>query len=572
MKPTRLLPIISPPWRVLALCLALLLVGSLLTLLNPWIAGQLTGEILGTEDGFFPSMEILLLAWIGLLALRSLVGFASSYITGSAAEEVLARLRSRLYEHLQLLPVSYYDDRKRGDVLSILTTDSAIISNFVTGTLVHLLPMAFTFFGAALLMAWINLKMAAVVIALLPIYALAMKIIGRRLRPLSREWVDAHGQLVAHAEESLGLLPAIKAYTREAHELESFTRKNQHLLSLSRRQLWIYTLLPPATALLASLGLLLLVWLGYNEITSGALSAPELVSLLFFAMLMNQPLGQLANVYGELQRTRGSAGRILAFLDEQLEPADDEGRPLVVKGGAISFKDVSFRYPANSNFVLNRLTFDIKSRETVAIVGENGAGKSTLVHLLMRLVEPEAGHITIDGADIASVSLSSLRGQIGLVAQHTLLLNGTVAENIGWGKAFATRHEIEQAARSARAHDFIAALPKGYETLIGDQGLKLSGGQRQRLSLARALLKNPPILVLDEATSMFDPTGEAELLRDCRDIFASRTVILITHRPASLALANRVLRLRNGVVESVDDVMQYLKIGGVRAGDADQPL
>lgn len=561
MKTTSLLSIISPPWRTLASCMLLLVAGSLLTLLYPWIAGQLTGEILGAGDGFFPSFKVLLLAWVGLLATRSALGFATSYITGCAAEEVLATLRSRLYEHLQLLPVSYYDDRKRGDVLSILTTDSAIVSNFVTGTLIQILPMTVTFVGAAAMMAWLNLKIALAVLALLPVYALAMKVIGRKLRPLSRQWVDAHGDLVAHAEENLGLLPAIKSYTREPSELEAFGRKNHHLLTLSRRQLWIYTLLPPATTLLAGLGLLLLVWLGYGEIAAGTLTAAELVSLLFLAMLMNQPLAQLANVYGEIQKTRGSSERILAFLDQQPEPAHHQGTQLAISAGEIAFEGIDFSYPGTGSAVFQGLTFTVKGCETIAIVGENGAGKTTLVHLLMRLIEPDAGCIRIDGTDVSSASLLSLRSQIGLVAQHTLLLNGTIADNIGWGKAFASQQEIESAARAARAHDFILKLPQGYDTVIGDQGLKLSGGQRQRLSMARALLKNPPILILDEATSMFDPAGEAALLADCRDILATRTVILITHRPASLAVADRVLRLKDGKLCGIEDVMGYLRTG-----------
>jgi len=561
MKFTRLLSVISPPRKTLAACLLLLVAGSFINLLNPWIAGQLTSHILGAEGGFFDSLQILIMFWVGLLMLRSALGFATAYITGRTAEEVLARLRSRLYEHLQLLPVSYYDEQKRGNVLSILTHDSAIVSNFVTGTLVQILPLGITFIGAAGMMLWLNVKIATITLALLPVYFLSIKIIGRKIRPLSRQWVDSYGNLVAHAEENLGLLPTIKSFTREAQELQGFEIKNSHLLTLSKRQLLIYTMLPPVIGLLAGLGLLILVWLGYSAIEAGDLTPANLVSLLLFAMLLNQPLGQLANVYGELQKTLGASERILDFLDQQPEPQELHLEPLTVTAGEIRFQAVSFGYPSSQQPLFDSLDLTIKGRETVAIVGENGAGKSTLAHLLMRLIDPASGAITIDGVDIRSVSLNSVRSQIGLVAQHTLLLNGTVAENIGWGKAFASQEDIENAARTARAHTFIQQLPNGYQTLIGDQGLKLSGGQRQRLSLARALLKNPPVFVLDEATSMFDPTGEAELLQDCREIFAQRTVILITHRPASLAVADRVLRLNNGKLEEVQNVLDYLKTG-----------
>ena len=562
MNLTQLLTILAPPRRILAFCLLLLLASSLVALLNPWVAGEFTHHILGNGATFFADLAHLMLFWLALVIIRSLLSFTTNYLTGSAAEDVLARLRARLYEHLQLLPVAYYDDQKRGNVLSIVTSDSAIISNFVTGTLIQILPSALTFFGAAAMMLWLSPAMAAIVLALLPIYIVAMKLISRKIRPLSREWVDAYGNLVSLIEENLGLLPAIKSYTREHQEFAKFGDKNSHLLHLSKRQLFIHALLPPAISLLAGIGLLVLVWFGYSQISKGAMLPAELVSLLFYAILLNQPLSQLADVYGQLQRTRGASERILAFLEQQQEP-DDKGLPgFHPSRGEITLANLSFAYPGTEHCpIFESVDFHINAKETIAIVGENGAGKSTFAHLLMRLIEPTSGTISIDDQDIGQVSTASVRAQIGLVAQHTLLLNSTVAENIGWGKAFASQEEIETAAKAARAHDFIVALPQGYDTVVGDQGLKLSGGQRQRLSLARALLKNPPILILDEATSMFDPAAEAEFLRDCTSLFASRTVILITHRPASLAIADRVFRLEKGAFNEVSNVEHYLRTG-----------
>jgi ATP-binding cassette subfamily B protein len=298
------------------------------------------------------------------------------------------------------------------------------------------------------------------------------------------------------------------------------------------------------------LGVLTLLWLGSNHIQSGQLAASDLVSLLLYAVLLMRPLGTLANVYGQVQRTRGSAERILEFLGEQPEPADEGRQSLAANKGHIQFDKVRFAYPGRPE-VLSGFNLEITAGETVAITGPNGAGKTTLAHLLMRFADPDAGRILIDGADTRSCTLASVRDRIGLVAQHVLLLNGTVAQNIAYSEPHAERQVIERAARAAHAHDFITQLPEGYDTVIGDQGVRLSGGQRQRVSLARTLLKDPPILILDEATAMFDPAGEQAFIEECHDLLLQKTVLLITHRPASLALADRVINMQPYPLEPV---------------------
>ena len=552
MKFSVLLQYLTPHRRVLLSVLCLLLIGSLVSLVNPWIAGQLTSLVMGGES-YFPSLEFMLLAWLGLIALKSILTFATQYMIGSTGEIMTASLRTRLYDHLLALPMTYFHGQRPGDVLTLLSKDAEAISRFVTSTLVQLLPLLLTFSGAFVMMALIDPSIALLAVFLLPVYYVAMKLIGRRIRPLTREWIDSYSDMVSFIEENLGLLPAIKTFIREPLEAERFDKKNTRLLVISKRQLFIQSILSPAIGFLAGVGLLLLLWLASVQLENGLLSPADLVSLLLYAMLLTQPIGSLANVYGQVQHTKGAAERILTFFSVQAEPVG-EGKPEMPSvSGRIRFENIYFSYPER-NDVLCGLNLDIQAGETIAIVGENGAGKSTLVHLLMRLFDPNNGRIIIDDTDVRDASLASLRAQIGLVAQHTLLLNGTVRENIAYGCFLASQQEIEQSARVAHAHDFITQLPKGYDTLIGDQGLRLSGGQRQRIALARTLLKDPPILVLDEATSMFDPGGEKSFIEECRHLLTMKTVILITHRSASLALADRIFKLENGVLRHILEV------------------
>ena len=542
MKYSSLIHVVTPHRRTLLAILALLLAGSLASLANPWIAGRLTQSILNGPQADLPAFQLILLAWFVLLAVKSLLSFASSYLVGSTGEIMAARLRSRVYEHLQILPMTYYQDQRPGDLLTLLSRDSETISYFVTNTLVQLLPLLLTFAGAFAIMAWLDPQIALLAFILMPVYYLAMKIIGRRIRPLSSAWIETWSGMVSLVQENLGLLPAIKAFTREKKESERFEAKNTEYLGISRRQILIQSILTPSISLLAGAGLLLLLWVGIGHLQSGQLQTSELVSLLLYAMLLTQPVSGLAGVYGQVMHTRGAADRLLGFFAVQPEPVAEDKPEIGAVHGDIEFRAVNFAYPGRPE-VLEAFNLKIAAGETIALTGPNGAGKTTLAHLLIRFIDPASGSIQIDGQDISQVSLHSLRRQIGLVAQHTLLLNGTVEENIAYGNPMAGIEDIKKAAKAARADEFIEALPDQYQTLIGDQGIRLSGGQRQRLSLARTLLKDPPILILDEATAMFDPEGEKSFIEECHELLGRRTVILITHRPASLALADRVLKM-----------------------------
>jgi len=537
-----LLRITTPQRKTLLLILALLLADSAVALANPWIAGLLTKSLLNGAQTDLPAFQVILLGWFALLAVKSLLGFASSYLVGGTGADMASRLRSRVYDHLQILPMSYYQERKPGDLLTLLSNDSEAISGFVTNTLVQLLPLILTFLGAFAIMAWLDPLIALLAALLMPIYYLAMKILGRKIRPLTSAWIESWSDMISLVQENLGLIPAIKSFTRESLETARFEEKNRDYLDQSRKQILIQATMSPAISFLAGAGLLLLLWVGIGHVESGQLEASELVSLLLYAMLLTRPVSGLASVYGQVMHTRGAADRLLSFFGVQPEPVSQGKSEIGVIQGAVEFDNVSFSYPGRAK-VLEHFSLNIAAGETIAFTGPNGAGKSTLAHLLMRFIDPDQGVIRVDGKDISEYDLHSLRRQIGLVAQNTLLQNGTVAENIRYGHSAASFEDIKKAAKAARADEFIDALPDQYDTVIGDQGVKLSGGQRQRLSLARTLLKDPPILILDEATAMFDPEGERKFIEECHELLGQKTVILITHRPGSLALADRILAM-----------------------------
>lgn len=536
-----LLAMAAPYRGELLAVVAVMVLDTAAALAVPWLGGRFAGSVVQGS----PLGSMLIAALLAVLALQAMLRFGSDYLSARAGERMLADLTCRLYDHLQSLPMSFFQQRRRGDVLAVIAYEVTLISDFVTRTLPSAVPRTLTAAGAIVAMGMIDAALAAMIVFLVPLYYLVFKLIGRRLRPMAAELQQQRSAALAIAEENLELVELIKTFTGEARESARHRAQLRRVTWLATRMHRIEAALAPAMQLLASAMAVAVLWIAGGRVGSGALSVADVVSLSLYAALLAAPISSLASLYGQIQAMSAVLSRLQKVLDEKPEDVVPTGTAAMRFNGEIVFRGVNYAYPGRVSAV-SGLDLVIRPGETAAITGANGAGKSTLVHLLLRLIAPQSGAVLIDGRDVGTMALADLRGQIAVVSQRVKLFNASVKANIAYGRPDADDATIEVAARRAQAHDFITALPAGYDTLIGDDGVRLSGGQRQRIALARAILKDAPIVVLDEATAMFDPEGERDFLADSRAVLAGRTIILVTHRPASLMIADRVISIRDG--------------------------
>lgn len=543
----RLLGYVRPFRRLMIFSIMMLLVSTLLGLVLPLVVQNLVDVVL--IDKNLTRLNQLAIGLFVVFIVQALFSFAHRLSLAYVGERVIAAIRIQIYSHLQTLSLKYFADHRTGEVVSRLTNDVSLLQNAVTDNLVALLRQAITLIGAAALLFWLNWRLTLIILTGIPIISLTMVALGRQIRKAAKAVQDALAEAANVVEETVSGIRIVKSFVRESHEIGRFTMRVNETFDAAMYRAKIGAILGPIIGFMAFASITITLWFGSIEVLEERLTAGGLVAYLVYTMMVAAPIASLAGLYAQFQSALGATERLFELLDT---PPDIADRPdailLPTVSGRVQFEQVDFDY-TSAVPILKQVSFEAKPGQVVALVGPSGAGKSTLVNLIPRFYDVANGRILIDGADVRDVTVKSLRQQIGIVPQETILFSDTVLENIRYGKLEATQAEIEQAARDANAHDFIVnELPNGYLTMVGERGVKLSGGQRQRVAIARAILKDPRILILDEATSSLDSESESLVQEALQRLMNGRTSFVIAHRLSTVINADWVLVLDHGLV------------------------
>jgi ABC-type multidrug transport system fused ATPase/permease subunit len=540
----RLLGFLRPYRRGVIASFALAAVATGAGVVVPYLVGRTVDEIRAGAENLWP----LAIAIVGAGVLRLAFSVARRLVAGRVSLGVEFDLRNRMYGHLQSLELGFFDDQQTGQLMSRSTVDLQSVRFFLGYGLIFILQSAITILVAAGVMLAVKPDLAAVALAPTPFVIWVAYRYGKRNRPASQEVQQRIAELTAEAEENISGVRVVKAFAQEARQLARFRRSVRRVFDQSMVSTRLRAYYNPFIGFLPNLSLAAILLIGGRQAANGSITVGEFVAFYGYVTLLTSPVRMLGIALGMAQRAVASGARVFELLDREprlVQPA--HARPLPEGGGRVELRGVSFAY-GDGGPVLRDIDLTVEPGRTVALVGPTGSGKTTLVALIPRLYDPTSGQVLVDGADLHDVDLRSLRSQIALVSDDPFLFSASVRENIAYARPDASEEEIEQAAWRAGAHQFIETLPDGYDTRVGERGYTLSGGQRQRLSIARALIMNPRILILDDATSSVDATTENRIKQALRELMADRTTFVIAHRLSTIALADEIVVLDEGTL------------------------
>ena len=557
----RLLKYIKPYIKVLGLAIVCIVVAAGANLYLPWIIRDMIDKVLAEKD--MVMLNYIAIGIVVTFTIRGIFYYGQSYLVSFVGQRVIIDVRDVLFQKFQRLPLAYFDKRQTGEIMSYLTNDVGAMQSALVDQLIELVTETSILIGSLVMMVYLDWKLSLLTLITIPLVGEAMKLFGRSLKASSHVIQERLADITSLMQESISAIRVVKSFVREGYEIERFHNQNELNFQATMKNVHLTSLLTPTVEFLAAVAVTVIVWFGGYEVVNGKISAGSLVAFLTYAVNLANPVKRISRVYGNIQKAMAAVDRVFAVLDLEETVADrPEAKELPAVKGNIEVKDVTFCYNEGVP-ALTDINFAAKPGEMIAFVGPSGAGKSTITNLIPRFYDVTEGQIFIDGLDIRDVKLDSLRNQIGIVPQETILFSTTVRENIRYGRLEATDEEVVAAAKAANAHEFIMEMPEGYDTKIGERGLNLSGGQRQRIAIARAILKDPRILILDEATSALDTESEKIVQAALDKLMIGRTTFVIAHRLSTIFQADQIYVIDAGKIVESGTHEELLKLGGL---------
>ena len=528
---------------VAAICTALASAG---TVVLPWIIKDLVDQVLSEKDA--EKLTYIALSVVVIFLFRGFFFSGQSYLISYVGQKVVIDIRREVFKKIQRLSMAFYDKNKTGTIMSYVTNDVNALQTGLVDNIVEMITEGVILVASIVAMIYLDWKLFLFSLCTFPVVIMFIDFFGKKIRASGGKIQGATADLTSVLQEVVSSARVIKSFVREDYEIERFEAQNMHNFRAQMKYVKLSATLTPTIEFVAAIGVTMILWFGGNSVIDGDISAGALVAFLTYAVNISNPIKRLSRVIANIQKALAAADRVFDVLDlPELIQNKPNAQLLPHVKGSVSFNNVSFAYNTDEP-ILDNVTFSATPGQVVALVGPSGAGKSTVASLLPRFYDVTGGSIVIDGLDIRDVTMESLREQVGIVPQETMLFNGSVYDNILYGRLDATEEEVMAASKAANAHNFITELPNGYDTQLGDRGVNISGGQRQRIAIARAILKNPQILILDEATSALDTESERVVQEALDRLMVGRTSFVIAHRLSTIKNADKILVMEKGKI------------------------